>query len=147
MTIKDGWIDKIMSFILGNRDKNFHEILVDREVVDEIIQIARQSHPLEFVAMLEGGIENGVLKIDGLVFSSGDRSNQGAVINTFMIPITTRTVGSVHSHPGPSASPSPADLQLFAKKGFFHIIIAQPYIEESMVGYDTFGEIINYRIV
>jgi len=135
-----------METILGNEDKEFHEILIDQEVVDEIIQIARASHPLEFVAMLEGKIKNGVLKIDGLVFSSGDRSNQGAVINTFMIPITTGTVGSVHSHPGPNATPSTADLRLFAKKGLFHLIIAEPYIKETMIGYNTFGEVTSYKI-
>jgi hypothetical protein len=89
MNQRKSWMDKVMETILGNKDKNFQEILIERDVVDEIIQIARQSHPLEFVAMLEGKIKNGVLRIDGLVFSSGDRSNQGAVINTLMIPITT----------------------------------------------------------
>ncbi|WP_286243061.1 Mov34/MPN/PAD-1 family protein [Methanobacterium ferruginis] len=147
MNQRKSWMDKVMETILGNKDKNFQEILIERDVVDEIIQIARQSHPLEFVAMLEGKIKNGVLRIDGLVFSSGDRSNQGAVINTLMIPITTGTVGSVHSHPGPNATPSAADLQFFAKKGLFHIIIAEPYIEGSMIGYDTFGRVTNFKIV
>jgi len=147
MTEKETWMDKIIGHVLGNKDKNFQEILIDREVVEEIIQIARKAHPFEFVAMLEGKIKDETLKIDGLVFSAGETSNQGAVINTFMIPISTGTVGSVHSHPGPSASPSTADLQMFAKNGYFHLIIAEPYIEESMIGYNSFGEITRYKII
>ncbi len=146
MEEKNNWLDKLMGFFLGNQDKKFHEIILNRDVVEEIIQIARQSHPLEFMAMLEGKISKGILRIDGLVFLPGETSNQGAVINLFMMPITTGTVGSVHSHPIPSAMPSSADLDFFAKNGMFHLIIAEPYIEESMVGYDSFGNIINYRI-
>lgn len=147
MTEKETWMDRIIGHVLGNKDKNFQEILIDREVVEEIIQIARKAHPFEFVAMLEGKIKDETLKIDGLVFSAGETSHQGAVINTFMIPLSTGTVGSVHSHPGPSASPSTADLQMFAKNGYFHLIIAEPYIEESMIGYNSFGEITRYKII
>ncbi|OPX60807.1 MAG: Mov34/MPN/PAD-1 family protein [Methanobacterium sp. PtaB.Bin024] len=147
MNEKKGWVDRIIGILLGNQGKDFQEILIDREVVDEIIQIARQSHPLEFMAMLEGKIHEGVLKVEGLVFLPGETSNQSAVMKTFMMPMTTETVGSVHSHPIPNATPSTADLHFFAKNGLFHLIIAQPYTEESMIGYDTFGEMINYRII
>lgn len=147
MKEKESWMDRLMGFFLGNQSKKFNEILLDGEVAEEIIQIARQAHPFEFVAMLEGKIKDETLKIDGLVFSAGETSHQGAVINTFMIPISTGTVGSVHSHPGPNASPSTADLQMFAKNGYFHLIIAEPYIEESMIGYNSFGEITRYKII
>lgn len=147
MTEKKGWMDSLMGFFLGNNNKDFQEIIMEREVAEEIIQIAKQSHPLEFMALLEGKISEGILRIDGLVFLPGETSNQGAVIKTFMMPMTTGTVGSVHSHPIPSATPSTTDLHSFAKNGLFHLIIAEPYTAESMVGYDSFGEIIDYRIV
>ena len=54
MNEKKTWMNKLMGFFLGNQEKRFHEIIIEREVVEEIIQIARQSHPLEFMAMLEG---------------------------------------------------------------------------------------------
>jgi len=136
----------LIGIFLGNQDKKFHEITIEREVVEEIIQIARQSHPLEFMAMLEGKVSAGTLRINGLVFVPGDTSNHGAVMKLFMMPMTTGTVGSVHSHPIPSATPSSEDLHFFAKNGLFHLIIADPYIEESIVGYDTFGDVINYKI-
>ncbi len=146
MTEKESWMNKLMGAILGNQDKKFQEILIDREVIQEIVQIARQAHPFEFVALLEGKIRNEVLKVDGLVFLPGETSNQGAVMKTFMMPMTTGTVGSVHSHPIPDATPSTADLHFFAKNGLFHLIIAEPYTEESITAYDTFGEIIDYRV-
>jgi proteasome lid subunit RPN8/RPN11 len=147
MTEKESWMDKLIGFILGNRDKKFHEICIEREVIHEIIQIARQSHPFEFVALLEGKVKNDTLTVDGLIFLPGETSNQGAVMKTFMMPMTTGTVGSVHSHPIPNATPSTADLHFFAKNGFFHLIIAEPYTEESIVAYDTFGEEIDFRII
>jgi proteasome lid subunit RPN8/RPN11 len=147
MNEKKSWVDRLIGFFLGNQNKDFQEILVDREVVEEIIQIARQSHPLEFMAMLEGKISKGALRIDGLIFLPGETSNQSAVMKTFMMPMTTGTVGSVHSHPIPNATPSTADLHFFAKSGLFHLIIAQPYIEESIMAYDTFGEVISYNVI
>ena len=146
MNKKNGWINKLMGILLGNQDKKFHEIVIEREVIEEIIQISRESHPLEFMAMLEGKISDEILRIDGLVFLPGETSNQGAVMNLFMVPMTTGTVGSVHSHPIPSATPSSEDLHFFAKNGLFHLIIAEPYTKESIVGYNTFGNIIDYKV-
>ncbi|MCC7559950.1 MAG: Mov34/MPN/PAD-1 family protein [Methanobacterium sp.] len=147
MKKKESWMDRVIGSFLGNQDKKFQEILIDQEVVEDIIQIARESHPLEFAALLEGKIKKGVLKVDGLVFLPGETSDQGAVMKTFMMPLTTGTVGSVHSHPIPSREPSTADLQFFAKNGLFHLIIAYPYTEDTIQAYDTFGEMISYRLI
>lgn len=140
-------LDKLLGYILGTDKKRFHEVHIDREVVDEITQIAREAHPNEFVAMLQGKVKNEILHIDGLIFLPGETSNQGAVMKVFMMPLIDDTVGSVHSHPGYNASPSNADLYFFAKNGLFHLIIGQPYNENSIYAYDSFGEFMNYKIV
>ena len=147
MKKKENWMDRLIGSFLGNHDKKFQEILIDREVLGDIIQIARESHPFEFAALLEGKVKNGVLKVDGLVFLPGETSHQGAVMKTFMMPLTTGTVGSVHSHPLPNGEPSTADLQFFAKNGLFHMIIAFPYADDTIHAYDTFGEITSYRLI
>jgi proteasome lid subunit RPN8/RPN11 len=147
MKEKRSFLDKMLGSFLGNNERSFQEIQIDREVVDEIIQIARESHPLEFVAMLEGKAHKGVLKIDGLIFLPGETSNQGAVMKTFMMPLSTGAVGSVHSHPIPNASPSTADLYFFAKNGLFHMIIAEPYTEDSIRAYDTFGQEVGFQVI
>jgi proteasome lid subunit RPN8/RPN11 len=133
--------------MFGLSKKKFTEVHIDRELVEEIMDIAKESYPNEFSAMLQGKVEDSILKIDGLIFLPGAASESGAVMEIFMMPMLSDAVGSVHSHPGYSAEPSGADLQFFAKRGYFHIIIAQPYNEESFRAYDGFGELVNYRVV
>ena len=133
--------------MFGLGKKTFTEVHVDHELIEEIMDIAKEAYPNEFSAMLQGKIENDVLKIEGLIFLPGAASESGAVMEIFMMPMLSDAVGSVHSHPGYNANPSGADLQFFAKRGYFHIIIAQPYNENSIHAYNGFGERVDYTIV
>jgi len=144
---KKGILDKLIGYLLGNDKQEFLEVHIDAILIDEIINIAIESHPNEFIALLEGKIEKKVLKIKGLVFLPGETSNEGAVMQTFMKPISTGTIGSVHSHPGFNASPSNADLYFFSKNGLFHLIIAEPYNRNSIRAYNTVGAEIGYKII
>ncbi|MGB8233165.1 MAG: hypothetical protein WCE60_04150, partial [Methanobacterium sp.] len=89
--------------MFGLGKKKFTEIHVDHELVEEIEDIAKESYPNEFSAMLQGKVENSILKIDGLIFLPGAASESGAVMEIFMMPMLSDAVGSVHSHPGYSA--------------------------------------------
>jgi proteasome lid subunit RPN8/RPN11 len=140
-------LNNLFSKILGTSKYQFEEVHVDKEVIDEIINIAKEAYPNEFMALLEGKIEDNVLKITGLIFLPIETSNEGAVMQVFMQPLMSHSVGSVHSHPGPNASPSPADLEFFAKRGFFHMIIAEPYDRESIRAYDSFGNSVDYKVI
>ncbi|WJI09846.1 hypothetical protein FGU46_06945 [Methanobacterium sp. CWC-01] len=142
-----GILDKFIGYLLGNDKRDFQEVHIDAGIIDEIISIARESHPNEFAALLEGKIKVNTLKIQGLVFLPGETSNQGAVMQTFMKPLITGTIGSVHSHPGYNASPSKADLYFFSKNGLFHLIIAEPYDEHSIRAYDSMGAEIRFKII
>lgn len=133
--------------MFGLGKKKFTEVQVDHELVEEIIDIAKESYPNEFSAMLHGKVVDEILKIDELIFLPGAASESGAVMEIFMLPMLSDDVGSVHSHPGYSAEPSGADLQFFAKKGMFHMIIALPYSEESIRAYNSYGELIDFSIV
>jgi proteasome lid subunit RPN8/RPN11 len=133
--------------MFGFGKKKIAEVHIDRELVEEIMDIAKESYPNEFGAMLQGKIENSTLKIEGLIFLPGAASESGAVMEIFMMPMLSDAVGSVHSHPGYNASPSDADLQFFSKRGYFHIIIAQPYEEDSIRAYNSYGELVDYSIV
>ncbi|MDI9623715.1 MAG: Mov34/MPN/PAD-1 family protein [Methanothermobacter sp.] len=127
--------------------KKIKRVQVDLKVIDNIIETARNVHPREFAAFLEGKIENESLHVTGLIFLPGEFSNEGAVMRTFMLPPFTSPIGSVHSHPTPNNNPSKEDLYFFAKNGFFHIIIAYPYQEESIASYDRFGNRIEFEIL
>lgn len=144
---KPSLFQKLMNYILGTNKKIFEEVHLDREVLDEIMQIAQNSYPQEFVAMLQGKIKENVLHIDGLLFLPGETSDQGAVMNLFMMPLIDEGIGSVHSHPGYDANPSGADLHFFSKNGLFHMIIAQPYTEESIIAYNSFGESVDFKVI
>jgi proteasome lid subunit RPN8/RPN11 len=137
----------ILGKILGTDKLQFEEVHIEEEVIDEIINIAKESYPNEFVALLEGRMEEETLQISGLIFLPSDVSNEGAVMQVFMQPLTVNSVGSVHSHPGYSASPSDADLDFFASKGVFHMIIAEPYNRESIRAYDSWGNVIGFKTI
>ncbi|MBQ6218611.1 MAG: Mov34/MPN/PAD-1 family protein [Methanosphaera sp.] len=131
--------NKTLAKLLGN-DKRINEVQIDTRVIDEIIKIARNADPKEYVALLSGKIKDEILKITGLIFLPFEASENSAVMQVFMMPLTTDAVGSIHSHPGPSNRPSNADKIFFGKNGYFHIIICRPYNELTIAGYDAFGE-------
>lgn len=138
-----------MSFIsklLGNKDEEFHEVRVDREVLESAIYYSKESYPNEFLAFFDGEIKDKVLYITGLIFLPGERSERSAIIHTELIPINTKYMGSVHSHPGPSARPSDADLMTFSRHGYFHMIVCLPYSLETFKAYDRYGQPADYTV-
>ncbi|MCK9150333.1 Mov34/MPN/PAD-1 family protein [Methanobacterium alcaliphilum] len=142
-----GKLDDILSHILGTDKQKFNQVQIDREVIDEIIQIARESYPLEFVALLQGKIEKNILHIYALIFLPGETSSEGAVMEILMLPPMSGAIGSVHSHPGLSNTPSQTDYMMFSKNGLFHMIISEPYDLDSIASYDTFGEKIDFKVI
>ena len=138
-----------MSFIsklFRNDDEEFHEVRIDREVLESVIYYSKKAYPNEFLAFFDGEIKNKVLYITGLIFLPGETSKTGAVIHTELMPMNTKYFGSVHSHPGPSARPSDADLKTFSKYGYFHMIVCLPYSLETFKAYDRYGEPADYSI-
>lgn len=138
-----------MSFIsklFSNNDEEFSEVRIDREVLESVIYYSKQAYPKEFLAFFDGKIKEKILYITGLIFVPGETCETGAVVHTEMVPINTRYWGSVHSHPGPSAMPSDADLITFSKTGYFHMIVCLPYSFETFKAYDRYGESASYVV-
>lgn len=136
-----GFFSKIFS-----NDEEFSEVRVDREVLDSVIYYAKKAYPMEFLAFFDGEIIDKVLYITGLLFIPGETCETGAVVHTELIPMTTKYWGSVHSHPGPSASPSDADLNTFSRNGYFHMIVCLPYSLETFKAYDRYGNPQDYTV-
>ena len=135
-----------LSKIFGNDDEEFSEVRVDSEVMDSVIYYAKKAYPYEFLAFFDGKIIDKILYITGLIFIPGETGETGAVVHTDLIPVTTKYWGSVHSHPGPSARPSDADLMTFSKNGYFHMIVCLPYSLETFKAYDRYGKPQEYTI-
>ena len=135
-----------ISKILGNDDEEFREVRVDREVLESVIYYSKKTYPMEFLAFFDGQIKDKILYITGLIFVPGETCETGAVVHSELIPMNTKYMGSVHSHPGPSANPSDADLKTFSRNGYFHMIVCLPYSLETFRSYDRYGQPMDYTL-
>ena len=129
-----------------NEKNQFKKVCVDQKVIDSIVFYSKKSYPNEFLAMLDGYVKEEVLYISGLIFLPGERSETSASFIDWLIPPNQKRWGSVHSHPGPSARPSDADLLTFSKHGPFHIILCEPYSLETMKAYDSYGDLTSFEV-
>ncbi|RAP47153.1 MAG: hypothetical protein BZ136_06745, partial [Methanosphaera sp. rholeuAM74] len=77
--------NKTLSKILGN-DKKFNKVQIDYRVIEEIVKIARNADPKEYVALLSGKIDEEILKVTGLIFLPFEASENSAVMQVFMMP-------------------------------------------------------------
>jgi proteasome lid subunit RPN8/RPN11 len=116
---------------------------IARETLQFILEVCKSSAPMEFAGMLsaEGDVITEVIVVPGT-----ESSDESAVMQLFMLP-NIHTVGSVHSHPSGNTRPSDADLELFGRKGFVHIIVGAPYTIKSWTCYDKDGVPIKLEIV
>lgn len=135
-----------ISKIFGNNNQEFNEVRVDREVLESVIYYSKKAYPNEFLAFFDGQIKDKILYITGLLFVPGETCETGAVVHTELIPMNTKYMGSVHSHPGPSAMPSDADLVTFSKHGYFHMIVCLPYSFQTFKSYDRYGQPMKYTL-
>nr|WP_294998084.1 Mov34/MPN/PAD-1 family protein [uncultured Methanobrevibacter sp.] len=135
-----------ISKIFGNNNQEFNEVRVDREVLESVIYYSKKAYPNEFLAFFDGQIKDKILYITGLLFVPGETCETGAVVHTELIPMNTKYMGSVHSHPGPSALPSDADLVTFSKHGYFHMIVCLPYSLQTFKSYDRYGQPMKYTL-
>lgn len=102
-----------------------------------ILEASRSSYPNEFAAILraEDRVITELLLLPGTL--SGEQS---ALFRLHMLPIDFSVVGTAHSHPSGSFWPSGADLALFQRFGFVHIITAKPYNIRSWAAWDFYGD-------
>lgn len=122
----------------------FDSIHIEKDVIENIMLLAKENDPKEFLAFLDGKIENKRLNITGLIYQEYYASESSAA-PIFHFPDKS-FYGSVHSHPGNSNRPSQADRQFFSKIGIINIIICRPYAIENIRFYNHEGEEIDVEI-
>ncbi|MCX8174107.1 MAG: Mov34/MPN/PAD-1 family protein [Thermoplasmata archaeon] len=118
---------------------------VARELLEAIFENARNAHPNEFAALLRlgrTGLINQYVVLPGTI-----SSNEAAVFMLHMKPADFSIIGTIHSHPSPYAVPSDADLDLFQRFGWVHIIVAYPYNMRTWKAYNGRGEEIRIEVV
>ena len=122
----------------------FQDIVINKIVINQIIQFAKNSHPKEFVAFLNGEVHNKNLVLDNLIYHEFVSSENSAM------PIfhfaNKSFYGSVHSHPSYNNRPSVEDIRFFRKTGIVHCIICKPYSDPNIKFYNQNGEEISVKI-
>ena len=137
--------DNVLSKVFNNKF-SFDEIIIDEDVINSIIYYSKEAYPNEFLAFFDGKLKGNKLLISSLLFLPNDSSSTGASFNGTLFPPNQKIWGTVHSHPGPSAMPSDADLMTFRKHGIFHMILCLPYSVPTMRGYNAYGESTTFKI-
>ncbi len=135
--------------LLFNKKQKHLEIKwkITRKCIDLILESSKSVYPNEFGGFLSVDEEKKDT-ITEIVLIPGTVSGEThAIFKLHMLPIDFSLIGTVHSHPSPSARPSDADLQLFGKKGKVHIIVAMPFDYNSWRAYDYNGKEISIEIV
>ena len=112
--------------------------------IELIMEASKTSLPNEFAGFLraEKGTIEEVLLLPGTF--SGDRS---ALLRLHMLPIDFTVVGTVHSHPSGDGFPSGADVHLFDRFGYVHIISYYPFQKTNWRAFDLQGKEIALKVV
>jgi proteasome lid subunit RPN8/RPN11 len=121
---------------------NVHSI--KKRTLKMILEASKSSYPEEFGAFLraEKGVIHELILLPGTV--SGQRH---AIFKLHMLPIDFTIVGTVHSHPSGACIPSDADLQLFRRYGWIHIIACMPYDRSCWACFDMTGQRRELKVV
>jgi proteasome lid subunit RPN8/RPN11 len=108
-----------------------------------ILEVSKSSVPREFAGMLQA---TGDIITDIVIVPGTESSEESAVMQLFMLP-NVSTIGTVHSHPSGNRKPSSFDLELFDRKGMYHIITGAPFDMSSWTCYNIKGEKIILDVV
>jgi proteasome lid subunit RPN8/RPN11 len=121
------------------------KVEIPRGVLELILHASRSSYPNEFAALLRG---EGMRIKEALLLPGTLQGRRSASINLNMLPIDSRSIGSVHSHPSGNTHPSEADLLFFSKRGNVNLIVGYPYESLNDVSaYDSRGEGLGISVI
>ena len=115
---------------------------IRRELLEALIEAAREMHPYEFFALLTG--KKGI--IEEFIFIPFEFGENFASFSLDLIPLGMKIYGTAHSHPSPNPYPSSEDLRTFFH-GNVHVIIHYPYCKDCWKAYDREGREIELEVV
>ena len=121
-------------------------VRVPAAVLDGVLELARGAHPREMIMLLRGRSDGGTITVDETLFPPMGVGGRGfASFPVHMLPIDFTIVGTVHSHPSGSLSPSVGDLHNFY--GRIMMIVGPPYGRASVAAYDKRGESMEVEVL
>jgi len=112
----------IFDFFSKDERANVHSIR--KRTLKMILEASKSSYPNEFGTILRAkkGVIHELILLPGTI--AGERS---ALFKLYMLPVDFTVVGTAHSHPSGAIYPSGADLDLFQRFGWVHIITGYPF--------------------
>ncbi len=122
------------------------EVVIPREILEVVLESARSLHPKETLFVLRGKTTKDSLSITDLLIPPTATYGHGfSSFPLHMLPIDFSIVGTIHSHPSGSVSPSTGDLNFSMNKVM--VIVAFPYRGiENTAAYNRDGSKLNLRI-
>jgi len=117
------------------------------ELLDAIFEGAKRLYPKETILLLRGEKKKNSITISELVVPPlATYGHNFANVPLHMLPIDFSIVGTVHSHPSGSLTPSPADFNhLF---GRILMIVGFPFADERNIAvYNSNGEKLPLQII
>ncbi len=119
---------------------------IKRSLLSDLMSAARKVYPDEFIAMLGVSTPLSMVLSEMVVFPA-EFGKTHSQLRWDLVPFDPLIVGSVHSHPSHSASPSSADLNAFSRMGKIHLILAYPFSLASFRAYSVRGKLVSIEIV
>ncbi len=109
-----------------------------------LLAAAAETHPREFVGILRE--RDGIIEELDIVAGTISGS-ESASLHMDMLPLDTHRVGSAHSHPNGSLTPSRTDLDFFPSAGKLHLILGYPYDASSWRCYAADGTPLELEVI
>ncbi len=120
-------------------------VCLKKELLEELLEGCRNTHPNEFFAMLSSKSKT---QIDEYVVVPLVYQTSNSVgYRTDLLPFDASVCGTFHSHPFGSSKPSNADKESFGKKGGVHLIASSPFTFETVCAYDKDGKLLEIKLV
>jgi proteasome lid subunit RPN8/RPN11 len=116
-----------------------------KSAAESICEAAKNVYPNEFISMLGG--DKKTKTINELVLLPATFGRNFSSIATYLAPIDSSIIGSVHSHPGRFNYPSRGDLGSFSKMGEIHLIISYPFNISNIRAYYVSGKEEQLKII
>ena len=122
-------------------------VSISQELLKAIFEGARRLYPKETIMLLRGEKRKDLIAVKDLVVPPLANYGRGfANIPLHMLPMDFSIIGTVHSHPSGSLTPSHSDMNHFF--GAVLMIVGYPYANEGdIASYNRNGDKLTLRVM
>ncbi len=120
-------------------------VTIKRDLLQEMLDFAKEKHPREALLLIRGSIERGSIKITDYQFPPYTSTDSfSASYPIYMLPIDFTVMGTAHSHPSGVLELSVQDVTDFY--GRVSLLMGYPYGLENVACFNKEGKRIELSI-